>query len=147
MIKMLKVMEVEDLGKNGKTYQAEVKEVFKVKFWDEDAREPRTVVVYKVMYENFEEPYYGLSQPLYQEFYVASIRSLITYTDYAMGVGIGIIDALKNAEMNLERKWREIYGNDYPEEELPVNPFREALKIFREQEGLEGNNNNTLLNY
>jgi hypothetical protein len=144
---MLKVMEVEDLGKNGKTYQAIVKEVFRVKFWDEDAREPRTVVVYKVMYENFEEPYYGLSKPLYQEFYVASIRSLITYKDYVMGVGDSIMNALKDAERNLERIQREIYGNDYPEEELPVNPFKEALKIFREQEGLEGNNNNTLLNY
>ena len=144
---MLKVMEVEDLGKNGKTYQAIVKEVFRVKFWDEDAREPRTVVVYKVMYENFEEPYYGLSKPLYQEFYVASIRSPITYKDYVMGVGDSIMNALKDAERNLERIQREIYGNDYPEEELPVNPFKEALKIFREQEGLEGNNNNTLLNY
>jgi hypothetical protein len=138
-------MEIEDLYKNGKTYEANMKEVLKIKFWDENIKQPRTVVVYQVRYD-LGNPSNEFYEPPYREFYLAVERFEDSHKESAMGVGFTIVDALEDAEWNLERKLREVYGNDFPEDKLPNNPFREAIKVLREQES-ERNKNKMLLNY
>jgi hypothetical protein len=133
----IKMREVEDLFRNGKTYKATIQEVLKIKFEDEKISESWVVVVYRVKGDDNELPFH--------DFYFVVNRH--GTKEYVHGAGSTIVNALEDAERNWDREITEIYGNDYPEERLPTNPFREAIKILREQEKLEENNNNMLLNY
>ncbi|MFP3214094.1 MAG: hypothetical protein RXR18_02640 [Nitrososphaeria archaeon] len=128
-------MEVKNLFQDGITYKAVIKEV--LWFRDEGSKEPSAVVVYEVKGDGKRLPF--------NDFYIAVRKYWVK--EYVMGVGFTPLDALEDAERNVDRLIKEHGCYGYGEGEC-TNPFREAIKALEKMEkSKEEGNNNILLNY